>query len=68
MGKDYIDRGDRVIIVGDTHANGSSVLAAHQGKHGVVLSNDGFGLCEVRLDDGTIVTAWNSADLKREGE
>jgi len=45
MGKDYIDRGDRVIIVGDTHANGSSVLAAHQGKHGLVLSNDGFGLC-----------------------
>lgn len=67
MKRDFIGRGDRVVVVGNTRM-GSSDLSAHQGKQGEVVSNDGSGLCEVRLDDGTIVTAWNIADLKREGE
>jgi len=61
-----IGRGDRVVIVGNTHGNGSSDLSSHQEKHGEVLSNGGWGLCEVRLDDGTVVMAWNVADLKLE--
>mgnify|MGYP001586952418 CR=1 FL=1 len=62
----YIDHGDRIIVVGNTHAVGSSNLSAHQGRHGTVLNNDGFGLCQIRLDNRTIVYAWSDVDIKRE--
>ena len=62
----FIDRGDRVVNVDNARFQGSDDLSEHQGKHGKVLSNDGWGLCEVLLDDGTSVYAWNGADLRRE--
>lgn len=64
--KGYIDRGDRVVIVGNSNWMGSSDLSQYQGKHGTVLSNDGWGLCCVLLDDGNEIYAWNASDLKRE--
>jgi hypothetical protein len=68
MTDDYIDAGDRVIVKSDGHPNGfgGQVLTAHKGKHGIVVSNDGFGRCAVLLDDGVTVDAWNGADLERE--
>lgn len=59
------DVGDRVVIVSDGNPNGfgGQFLREHKGKHGVVLSNDGWGRCSVRLDDGSVVDCWNAADL-----
>lgn len=64
----YIDKGDRVVIKSDGTQTGfgGNNLKEHKGKHGIVLRNDGFGLCKVKLDDGNEVSAWNSADLMRE--
>ena len=64
----FIDKGDRVVIKSDGHPNGfgGQVLTEHKGKHGLVLSNDGFGRCSVLLDDGKAVDCWNGADLERE--
>ncbi len=61
--RNYIDTEDRVIIVGDGGDFGADNLTPHQGKHGIVLSNDGSGFCRVRLDDNNIVYAWNRRDL-----
>lgn len=66
--KGYIDTGDRVVIISDGTITGfgGADLSKHKGKHGLVLGNDGWGCCTVKLDDGETVTAWNSSDLKRE--
>jgi hypothetical protein len=56
--KGYIDRGDRV-KVRNTQAFGA---------HGLVLSNDGFGRVEVKLDDGRKLTLMNHRDLIYEDE
>ncbi len=61
----YIRLNDRVIVVGNTSANGSSDLSAHQGKHGVVIDEvNRDGRCRIRLDDGAEVYAWSGADLE----
>jgi hypothetical protein len=64
----YISTGDRVVIKSRGHQTGfgGNDLSKHIGKHGEVLHEDGFGLCRVALDDGSRVTAWNSADLEYE--
>ena len=54
---------ERFTITGNTRCNGSSDLSQHQGKKGVIVSNDGFGLCRALLDDGTKVTVWNYSDV-----
>lgn len=63
-----IDTGDRVVISSDGTITGfgGQSLKQHKGKHGVVIGNDGWGCCAVRLDDGFIVSAWNGVDLTRE--
>lgn len=65
---DHIDAGDRVVIASDGNITGfgGQTLTKHKGKHGVVLTNDGWGLCRVLLDDGEEVSAWNGADLEKE--
>lgn len=63
---DYIDSGDRVVVTGNARVLGSDNLTDHQGKHGLVIGNDGWGKCSVQLDDGSYITAWNDADLTRE--
>ena len=68
MSGSYLDRGDRVVIKNSTNKFGSDDLSIHQGKHGVILENNGWGLCSVELDDGTLIKAWSNADLKRESE
>jgi len=62
------DVGDRVVIVSDGHPNGfgGQLLAQYKGMHCVIVSNDGFGRCDVRLDNGRTVDCWNGADLKFE--
>ena len=62
----HIDKGDRVVITGNSFCMGSHDLSEHQGKHGIVEFNNGWGLCNVRFDDGTTVRAWNGADLELE--
>ncbi len=64
--KAYITVGDRVTILPHKGLFGSSNLQPHDGKCGVVISEDGYGFCRVRLDDGIEVNAWNSRDLERE--
>jgi len=66
VSKSYLDKGDRVVIVGNTNALGSSDLSEVQGIHGEVIYNNGWGLCQVKLDNGETVSAWNDADLKLE--
>lgn len=62
--------GDRVVVVRNMNAGPegqeSSDLSEHIGKHGIITSNDGWGLCGVLLDDGTMVSAWNRHDLQKE--
>lgn len=36
------------------------------GQCGVIKHNNGWGLCEVRLDNGETVSLWNGADLEFE--
>lgn len=64
------DVGDRVVVVGNTNGGFSgavsSDLTKHMGKHGVIVHNNGCGLCKVLLDDGAKVLAWNGCDLKPE--
>lgn len=59
----YLDVGDWVKITGNTNFAGSDDLSNHQGKEGVIKSNDGSGLCDVKLDNGVVVKCWNGADL-----
>ena len=66
--RDYIDRGDRVIVKQLIGISGSVKDKSYIGKTGVVISNDGFGLCEVKLDDGRKGMFWNGNDLERIGE
>jgi hypothetical protein len=54
----YIDRGDRVKV--------RNVKAF--GAHGIVISNNGWGRCEVRLDDGRTLDFMNVRDLIYEDE
>lgn len=67
-GQGYIDTGDRVVITAGLaepeHAR--SARPEHVGKHGVVESNDGWGRCEVLLDCGARIMAWNGKDLELE--
>lgn len=67
-GVEYIDQGDRVIVTAGiaepTHQRLGVPAAA--GQHGVVLDQDGWGLCTVRLDNGAEICAWNGKDLERE--
>lgn len=63
--KAYITVGDRVTIL-PSRGLGASDLRPHDGKHGVVIEEDGWGFCRVRLDDGTEVFAWNLRDLQHE--
>ncbi len=65
MSEEYITVGDRVVI-SPNRGLGASNLRPHDGKHGVVIKEDGYGYCKVRLDDGTEVYAWNIRDLERE--
>jgi hypothetical protein len=64
----YISTDDRVVIKsrGNETGFGGQDLTGHIGKRGTVLSEEGFGLCTVRLDDGGVVEAWNGADLDYE--
>lgn len=65
-----LDVGDRVVVFRNAYCGFagkmSSDLSGHIGKHGVITSNDGSGLCEVLLDDGITVFAWNVHDLQKE--
>lgn len=62
----FIDVGDRVRIAGNANAYGSDDLTDRMGERGVVTDNDGFGLCTVEMElDGSVVLAWNRADLER---
>ena len=65
---DYPDVGDRVVIVSDGHPNGfgGQDLSSVRGERGIIVSNDGWGRCLVRLDSGREVDAWNGADLECE--
>ena len=64
----WIDAGDRVVVTDGirerAHARSPRPEAA--GKHGIVEENDGWGRCDVLLDDGTRILAWNGKDLVRE--
>ena len=66
----FLDAGDRVVITDgiaeEAHARTPRPDAA--GKHGLIEGNDGWGLCEVLLDDGTRIRAWNAHDLKPEAD
>lgn len=64
------DTGDRVVISseGTITGFGGQSLKQYCGQHGVILQNDGWGCCSVRLDSGRIVIAWNGADLTLESE
>lgn len=55
---EFITRGDRVVVVN----------AAYHGQAGIVESEDGWGFCQVKLDTGEVISAWNGRDLIREGE
>jgi len=63
----FIDTGDRVVTTAGLGEPQHARLARpeHVGKRGVVISNDGWGLCTVELEDGSLVTAWNIYDLER---
>lgn len=65
---DYIDMGDRVVVKPDIaeSAHARMPRPGAIGKHGVVLENDGYGMCTVRLDDDGVIHAWNAKDLERE--
>lgn len=58
MAGSYIDKDDRVVVVN----------ARAFGKHGLVLSNNGFGGCVVQLDEGGKVFVQNERDLQYEAE
>lgn len=64
----YIDTGDRVVVTAEiarpAHARGVHPEAV--GQHGIVTANDGWGRCDVLLDSGLRITAWNGIDLERE--
>lgn len=64
----YIDKDDRVVVLAhiEEQAHARMPYPDAVGKHGIVLSNDGWGLCAVKLDDGSTIRAWNHADLVRE--
>lgn len=66
--RDWIDVGDRVVVT-DRIAKPEHMRSARPeaaGQHGEVVSNDGWGLCRVQLDNGTRITAWNGIDLEWE--
>lgn len=62
----YIDAGDKVRVTNgvleDTHKRKAKPDLV--GKNGVVLENDGWGWCTVRLEDGTTHGLWNGKDLE----
>ena len=64
--EDFITVGDRVVVRADKAFMGSSDLHPHDGKRGVVVEMDNWGLCTVKLDDGIEVDAWNLSGLRRE--
>jgi len=66
--KNYINGRDKVIVKKVIGVNGSANDKSYIGKTGIVISNDGFGLCEVRLDDGRRGRFWNGNDLERINE
>lgn len=66
--KNYIDEGDRVIIKQVIGVRGSARDKSYIGKTGIVVSNDGLGLCEVKLDDGRTDIFWNSSGLEKISE
>jgi hypothetical protein len=63
----YIDTGDRVRLTDalrdDVHLRPAAPDLV--GATGTVVSNDGWGLCRVALDDGGYAQAWNGIDLER---
>ena len=65
--RSWIDAGDRVIVkCGENVGNGfggSNIAERHEGMHGLVLSNDGFGHCRVLLDNGETISCWNGKNL-----
>lgn len=64
----YIDVGDRVVVTAaiaePAHARGARPEAV--GQHGIVTANDGWGRCDVLLDSGVRIMAWNGIDLEWE--
>lgn len=66
----WIDTGDRVVISSVennfTGFGSSSLKDHHLGMHGEVISNNGVGCCQVRLDNGELVSAWNGKNLTYE--
>jgi hypothetical protein len=70
--RSYIDTGDRVIVKsGKNQSNGfggSNIAEQHEGLHGLVLSNDGWGHCSVLLDNGETISCWNGANLEWEAD
>ncbi len=55
----FAKKGDNVMIVGNAQCTGGDDLAPHQDKYGLVRSKDRDGLCEVELNTGGFVRAWN---------
>lgn len=61
----YIDAGDRVVVTEGVleAAHARPACPQHLGKTGTVIMNSGWGICRVRLDDGTTASLWNGIDL-----
>lgn len=67
----YIDTGDRIVVkaTGTSNGFGSSTLKdEHVGMHGIVVSNDGYGNCRVKLDNGEYASCWNGQSLDFEAK
>lgn len=63
----YIGAGDRVIVTEGIKEKAHARRPRPElvGMKGIVMENDGWGLCKVELDDGTWASLWNAKDLKR---
>jgi len=63
----YITRGDRVVVKDVENFScgfgGSNLKPEHLHMRGVVLDENGFGHCEVQLENGDIISCWNGKNL-----
>jgi len=60
----YIRTGDRVRVKAISDI-GRTKDCSFLGQCGTVESNDGWGLCRVRFDNGRVGSFWNEAELER---
>lgn len=69
--KGYISTGDRIVVKNVENFNsgfgGTSLREEDLGQIGVVIHEDGWGHCEVRLDNGREISCWNGKNLDYEG-